>query len=252
MHGLAIDDAAWSSRWRDHALLDKTILSLGLTGCALLLPPWPGSMLVALVALTATVGPAGTPWRLLARAAGAPLVFIAIGSLSVAVTVTAPPEVSLAVTSESLHRAADAGGHAVAGSLSVLLLALTTPMVDLLSGLRALRVPAACVEVAALTYRMLFILLDCVHAVRESQSARLGYSSPRRSMASAAALTAAVLTRSWERARRLEEGLAGRGYTTELRTLQVDRPSSPAFRTTTITVLATVVAVSLGVGMVPS
>lgn len=251
MHGLAIDDAAWSSRWRDHALLDKTMLSLGLTGCALLLPPWPGSMLVALVALTATVGPAGTPWRLLARSAGAPLLFIALGSLSVAVTVTAPPDMSLAVTSVSLHRAADAGGHAVAGSLSVLLLALTTPMVDLLAGLRSLRVPAACVEVASLTYRMLFILLDCVHAVRESQSARLGYSSPRRSMASAAALTAAVLTRSWEHARRLEEGMAGRGYTTELRTLQVDRPGSAAFRGTTITVLAAVVAVSLGVGMVP-
>lgn len=250
MRGIAIDDAAWSSRWRDHALLDKTVLSLGLTGTALVLPPWPGSVLVALVALTATVGPAGTPWRLLARAMGAPLLFIAMGSLSVAVTVTAPPEVSLAVTAESLHRAAGVGAHAVAGSLSVLLLALTTPMVDLLAGLRALRVPAACVEVAALTYRMLFTLLDCLHAVRESQSARLGYSSPRRSMTSAAALTAAVLTRSWERASRLEEGLAGRGYTTELRTLQVERPGSPMFRAATLLALATVVAVSLGVGMV--
>jgi cobalt/nickel transport system permease protein len=252
MHGLAIDDAAWSSRWRDRSLPDKTILSLGLTGTALLLPPWPGSVLVALVALTATVGPAGTPWRLVARAMGAPLLFIAIGSLSVAVTVTAPPDVALAVTAASLDRAAGVGAHAVAGSLSVLLLALTTPMVDLLSGLRALKVPAACVEVAALTYRMLFILLDCVHAVRESQAARLGYSSPRRSMTSAAALTAAVLTRSWEHARRLEEGLAGRGYTTELRTLQDDRPGSPAFRAATLSVLAAVVAVSLGVGMVSS
>ena len=50
MHGLAIDDAAWSSRWRDRALPDKAILSLGLTGCALILPAWPGSVLVAIVA----------------------------------------------------------------------------------------------------------------------------------------------------------------------------------------------------------
>ncbi len=79
-------------------------------------------------------------------------------------------------------RAGSLVGHALAGSAAVLLLAATTPMSDLLPALRRLRVPAAVVEVASVTYRLLFVLLESLRTIREAQTARMGYSSLRRSL----------------------------------------------------------------------
>ena len=47
-HGLALDHAAWASPWRERSLRDKGVLSLGLLGSALALPPIPGGAAVAL------------------------------------------------------------------------------------------------------------------------------------------------------------------------------------------------------------
>ncbi|MBD8607503.1 cobalt ECF transporter T component CbiQ [Aeromicrobium sp. CFBP 8757] len=252
MRGLAIDDAAWSSRWRDHAVRDKACLSLGLLLAAALLPPWPTSAVVAVVALGLLVGRAGTSPALVARAVRGPLAFVAIGSVSVAVVVSTSGGPFLSVTPDSAARAAGVAGHAVAGCSAMLLLAMTTPMVDLLAGLRRLRLPAACVEVAGLVYRMLFVLLESVGTIRESQAARLGYSSPSRSLRSAGMLTAATLTRSWSRARRLEQGLAGRELTGSLQTLDEPVPGSTAFLAATVSALVAIVAVAaLSAGVLP-
>lgn len=244
MNGLAIDDAAWSSSWRERAVRDKACLSMGLLLTAALLPPWPTSPLVAVIALGLLLGRAGTPGRLVIRALRGPLVFIAIGCVSVAVVVTTTGGFSLSVTSASADRALGVAGHAVAGCSAMLLLAMTTPMVDLLAGLRRLRLPAACVEVAGLIYRMLFILLESVGTIRESQSARLGYSSASRSLRSAGMLTAATLTRSWSRARRLEEGLAGRELTGSLQTLDDPVPGSAGFLAASGALLVALVALA--------
>lgn len=248
MAGLAIDDAAWASRWRDRGLLDKTALSLGLVLVALTLPAWPGSLQVAATASVVAVRGSGAPPRLVLRALRAPLAFIVLGAASVAVVIAAQPQWSISVTQDSLARAASVAGHAVAGTLAVLLLALSTPMVEVLGGLRRLRVPAACVEVAALMYRLLFILLDTTHTMRDSQRARLGYSSPGRSMRSAGSLTAAILIRAWERARRLEQGLAGRGYSTSMTTLENPPANSPVFIAVTLAGLLALVGASLLIG----
>jgi cobalt/nickel transport system permease protein len=98
-------------------------------------------------------------------------------------------------------------------------MATTTPMSGLMPALGRLRVPGAVIEVASVVYRLLFVLLDSLRTIREAQTARMGYSSWRRSYRSSGALAAAVLTRSWDRARRMQEGLTGRGLETGLRVL---------------------------------
>jgi cobalt/nickel transport system permease protein len=240
--GLAVDDAAWASAWRRRSPVDKLVLCLGLVICALVLPVWPGSLLVGLTAVVLALGPARVPARTFLRAVRLPLAFVAVGAL------TAVVEVGGDGVGWAPHAAAQAGalgGHALAGGAAVLLLATTTPMADLLPALRTLRVPAAVVEVASVTYRLLFVLLESLSTVREAQAARMGYSSVRRSYRSSAQLAAAVLTRSWDRARRLQEGLAGRGLETGLRVLPEALPSSPAFLAATATGLGTLVTTAL-------
>jgi cobalt/nickel transport system permease protein len=239
---LAIDDAAWASAWRRRAPGDKLLLSLGLVVCALVLPAWPGSLLVGLTAVVLALGPARVPARTFGRVVRWPLGFVVVGALTSVVSVG---DGGLGWAPDAAARAGALAGHALAGSAAVLLLATTTPVSDLLPALRRLRVPAAVVEVAAVTYRLLFVLLTSLTTVHEAQTARMGHSSVRRSYRSSAVLAAAVLTRSWDRARRLQEGLAGRGMETGLRVLPEALPSSRPFLAATAAGLAALVTVGL-------
>jgi cobalt/nickel transport system permease protein len=239
--GLAIDDAAWSSAWRRRSPGDKLLLSLGLTVCALVLPAWPGSLLVGLAAVVLALGPARVPARTFGRAVRLPLAFIAVGAVTAVVEVGSG---GIGWAPDAGPRAGSLVGHAVSGSAAVLLLATTTPMSDLLPALRRLRVPEAVVEVASVVYRLLFVLLESLGTIREAQTARMGYSSWRRSYRSSGALAAAVLTRSWDRARRMQEGLAGRGMETGLRVLPEALPSSRAFLAVSVLGLAGIVSAS--------
>ncbi|MGY1796252.1 cobalt ECF transporter T component CbiQ [Geodermatophilus sp. SYSU D00525] len=242
MTGLAVDDAAWASAWRTRSPVDKLLLTGGLVVCALVLPVWPGSVLVAATAVVLALGPARVPARTFGRAVRWPLAFVAIGALTAVVSVG---DGDPGWAPDAAERAGALVGHSVAGGAAVLLLATTTPMTDLLAALRRLRVPAAVVEVAGVTYRLLFVLLESLRTIREAQTARMGHSTWRRSYRSSGALAAAVLTRSFDRARRLQEGLAGRGMETGLRVLPESRPSSRGFLAATAAGLAALVAVGV-------
>jgi cobalt/nickel transport system permease protein len=239
---MAVDDAAWASAWRTRSPLDKLLLCTGLVVCALVLPPWPGSVLVALAAVVLALGPARVPARTFGRAVRLPLAFVAVGALTAVVSVDGG---GIGWAPGAAARAGELVGHSVAGGAAVLLLATTTPVSDLLPALRRLGVPAAVVEVAGVTYRLLFVLLESLRTIREAQTARMGHSSPRRSYRSSGMLAAAVLTRSWDRARRMQEGLAGRGMDAGLQVLPEARPSSRAFLAATAAGLAALVALGL-------
>jgi cobalt/nickel transport system permease protein len=236
---LAVDDAAWTSAWRHRSPADKLLLCGGLVVCALLLPAWPGSLLVGSTAVVLALGPAGVPARTFGRAVRWPTAFVAIGALTAVVSVDTG---GLGWAPDAAARAGSLVGHALAGSAAVLLLACTTPVSDLLPALQRLRVPAAVTEVASVTYRLLFVLLESLRTIREAQTARLGRATVRQGLRSDGALAAAVLTRSWDRARRLQEGLAGRGMETGLRVLPDDRPSSARFVAASIAGLAAIAA----------
>lgn len=243
--GLVLDDLAWRSPWLHRDVRDKAVLSLGLTAVALLLPTWPGTVVVTAVALAVLLGPAAVQPGALLRCLTPAAVFLGLGAASVAVTVSWDGGLRVGITGQSLAAAAGVLGHGLAGTTAVLILAATTPVVDVLSGLRRAGVPQVGVEIAGLVYRILFILLDSVSCIHQAQASRLGYRTRRASARSAAMLTTAVLMHAWDRARRLEDGLAGRGYVDGLRTLDPPRHRSWRFLLACLLLLVTVTAVGL-------
>lgn len=247
MHLSSVDDAAWASPWRRRRVGEKALLSVGLVLTALVAPPWPGTVLVALVSLAAILGPARIRPGVLAAVMTAPLAFILIGAASVALGVGSPAAEShllwrwgpLSLGTDGLLRAATLVGHGIAGALALMVLATTTPMVDLITWGRRWRIPDPLLEIASLTYRLLWVLLATAIGIREAQAARLGDAAPvRRRIEATGDAVGAVLVRSWNQARRLEDGLAGRGYESSLVTLGVDRPASPRFLVATAAALA--------------
>lgn len=231
---LAVERAAAASPWRHRHPAEKALLALGLLGCALVLPPWPGCALVAVVALGALLGPARVRPRLLARVLRGPLALVAVGVLP------------LLVSGLSLSGAEDAvrvAARSAAALCCLVLLTATTPLSDVVPRLLRVGVPAAVVEVMTLVYSMLSALLVTRAAVQDAQAARLGFRTWRSSVRSAAAQGSTVFVRAFARAQRLEEGLRLRGGTGALRVLTPPLPLSPWRCLGAVAVVAAVAAV---------
>lgn len=248
MAQLSLDTAAWTSPWRRRHLGEKALLSLGLLGVALVAPQPIIAFTVAVIACGTTVGFAQVPWRIYARAAAGPMAFVVIGLLGVAVSIgSSPPVVVLSwgpffISPHGVTKTIEVLARSVGAVSALLLLAATTPMTDIVQGLRRVKVPEAVIDIAAVMYRMVFSLLDAVASIREAQTSRLGYSSTKSSYRSFALLLSSVLQRAWHQASRLEAGLAGRGYDARLTTLTVQQPISWFFVAASTAVLCTLAA----------
>ncbi|HXV93978.1 MAG TPA: CbiQ family ECF transporter T component, partial [Pseudonocardia sp.] len=165
---LPLDVIAHSSPWRARHPGEKAFLAFGLLACAVVFPPWPGAPVVGAVALVLLLGPAGvTPARLW-HAARVPLGFVTVGAAPLLVAVGGTPWIRYDPAGPPL--AAGLAARSCAALACLLLFAATTPLSDVLPRLHRLGVPPAVTEVVALVYRMLFLLLDAVRAVREAQA----------------------------------------------------------------------------------
>lgn len=240
---LPIDAAAHSSRWRRRHPVDKAVLGLGLTVLAVALPPWPGAALVLIAALGLLLGPARVPTRTLWRAYRVPLGFCVTGALALLVQLGGP-DGFVALADGGPARAGGLLLRTSAASLGVLLFAFTTPMSDLLPRLVKAGVPAPVADVALVTYRMSFLLLDSMSRIRQAQAARLGHTTRAATWRSLAGLGATAFVRAFDRASRLQAGLAGRGYDGTLRVLVPEARVSRGFVAASTVLLAGLAALT--------
>ena len=108
-----------------------------------------------------------------------------------------------------------------------------------------LGVPRPVRELILLIYRLIFVFLERAAVGRQAQVARLGYDGPRRSIRSLGWLAGSLFQRSLDRGRRLETGLAARGFTGDLPQLGSDRAASGGWLIAGALLPVAVVAVSI-------
>ncbi|MEJ8278552.1 cobalt ECF transporter T component CbiQ [Pseudonocardia spirodelae] len=240
---LLIDETAHAGRWRARHPGEKAFLALGLLVLAVVLPPWPGALLTGGAALALLLAGARVPWRTALRLLALPLGFVLVGALPLLVTVGGDPW--LAPAPDGPARAAELVGRSLAAVACLVLFAATTPLTDTVARLRW--IPPAVLEITLLVYRMLFLLLDSLTAVREAQALRMGFRTRRATFRSLAAQGGAVFVRAFDRARRLEAGLAARGYDGSLRVRVPARPVSPGFVAGSAALLVAVPVLALAV-----
>jgi cobalt/nickel transport system permease protein len=225
----SIDRCAQTNRWRHAAAGEKLLVSLGLMAMSLSSMLWmvQVALLLSMLALM-TIG-AGISGRDIAKAARIPLLFIATGTIAQLFSVTMVG----AFPTFSLVSGADIGKVLLIALRSstcvsaLLFLALTTPLSSILQLLQRMGLNAEISDIAMVMFRIIWVLLDCLDAGRQSLDARLGYSGRRRMLKSNGLLLASLLPRVFARARRLETGLAARGYTGRLSFISIERPASP-------------------------
>jgi len=243
--GYRIDAVAWGNRWLTVPTGRKALLCCGLLACALVLPPWPAYPLIVLTSLVCTLGLARVPLKRYLRIVSIPLSFIVIGAIPLAFSLSLDGGVRLALDPASLDQFLTASARAATATVAMLTLALTTPAVDLTSAIARIKGMEPVAELALLIHRFVFILIARLRSMLEAQAMRLGYSSRRATLASSSMVASGLLVSAINDARRMDEGLIGRGFTGRLVAPEPPRGTHAAFVPATVVTLTALIAVSL-------
>lgn len=211
-----IDRTAYTNRWRARHAGEKVLLAGGLMAVAMSCPPLTTAPCVLAVAFAAATLGAGIAPRTFLQVLAIPAAFLLVSAPMLALSVDFGHGVSLAWSPAGARSAVDVTLRALAATACLALLALTTPLVDLLALLRRIGVPRVFLEIMLLTYRMIFVLADSAATGAQAQASRLGYTGFRQSCRSLGQLAAVLLQNALARARRLETGLGARGYEGDL------------------------------------
>lgn len=94
----------------------------------------------------------------------------------------------------------------------VIFLSMTTSLNELLSACLWFRIPKVWVEITAIAYRYVFVLIEDAITIKDAQRVRLGYSSLSRSIKSFAELAASLFIRAYDQSVSTYEAMRTRGY----------------------------------------
>lgn len=230
---MSLDRYAYSNRWRlVHPAVKGLFAGLGLVAALAAVSPWIPLLVMVVMAATTLFG-ARIPLLAYLKLLLVPAGFLAVGVVGLAVSlgggevplVTLPGiGVPLALSQEGLRQAGMVLARALGAVTCLYLLALTTPLTEVVGLLRRLRVPRLLLELMVLSYRQIFTLLQLVREMTVAQQSRLGYATTGNSLRSLAALGANLYLRTHQRSRQLYRGLQSRGYEEELVWLERDCP----------------------------
>jgi len=224
---LAIDRHAWTNRWRFVHPGEKVGFVVGLMALNAIFPPLAVAPLVFLLAWGATVFGAGVPgrafWLVLAVPAGFLIAGLPVLALSLSFDGTTPV---LAWSPDGLRLAALVSLRSLAAVSCLAFLILTTPVPALLWLAQRLGLPQPLLELAYLMHRLVFVVLERALAAHQAQAARLGQRTLGTSIRSLGLLFGGLFLRSLERGRRLERGLAARGYRGEFHFINLNRQAT--------------------------
>ncbi len=227
---LQIDCYAYANRLLSVHPGEKAAFSLVTMIICLASPSPVTSLAVILLAALLTIYRAGVPWRPYLGIAAVPALFLAFGAAAVAVSFSGQPDgylfglslggTCVGVTPRDLGIAARLFLKSLGATTCLLFLALTTPMVEVVSALRKAGVPALFVDLAAIVYRFIFVLAETAERIYISQSSRLGYKNLRSGYISLGQLAANLFIRAYRRSQALFTAMSARCYTGEIRVLE--------------------------------
>jgi len=191
-----LDHIAFSNAWRTRSPIDKMTFGGGLLLLASVLPAMPWSAAIFAAAATATLAGARIPVRAWGRFLAPQIGFLSAAALPL-------------ILGAGWERAAAVWMRGVAAAACMTLLAMTTPVPDLLLAARRARVPAVLVELAFLVYRLIVSIWELFERLRLGLDLRLRGGKP--SLHAASLSAGNLLTRSIQKARRVERGASLRG-----------------------------------------
>jgi len=102
-------------------------------------------------------------------------------------------------------------------------LALTTPMTELFSTFESLKIPKILIEIAMLMYRYIFVFLEEMENMHNSQKTRLGYKNLKTTFKSLGLIVSNLFIRTWMRGEQIYITMESRCYGGSIKTFQIQR-----------------------------
>ena len=220
-----IDTFAYSNRWRRVHPGEKAIFALSGLTAALLSHTTLVPFAIAAIMVAATLLGARIPWRGYLRIAILPASFLLWSCAALAISFSGSDlplaqipalQLTIGLSRKGIDQAEMALARSMGATLSLLFLALTTPMTEIMGLLRSLGAPKLFIELMTITYRQIFIFVEIASQIRTAQEARLGYISARTTMKSLATMAGNILLSTLTRARHNHQSLLARGYGDDL------------------------------------
>jgi cobalt/nickel transport system permease protein len=224
-----IDRYAFTNRLRMVDPAQKSAIALTTIVLCLVLdrPLVSGLALLWMVGLA--IGYARLPWRVVIAVLSTESMFLMLSVIGIAVRLgvdasTAAVPIGpfwVSMDRSSVLLAGQVFIRVIACVSALNVLALTTPLVDLIDLFHRWRIPTILIEVMILSYRAIFLLLDTLERMVIAQKARLGYASWRSTLRSSALIGSQLFMAAYQRSRMLEQALIGRGFCGEVRVLPI-------------------------------
>ncbi|HEX7622363.1 MAG TPA: cobalt ECF transporter T component CbiQ [Anaeromyxobacteraceae bacterium] len=224
-----IEESSQTNRWRRISPAAKASFSMcGMIAAYAAATPAAACGVAAALGAVTILGADVPPGRYL-RVAAPALLFLTVSAFSLTVSLELSHgalAVALPLGRGELQRVAQVCARSLAGLASLLFLALTTPLLDLVGLLRSLRTPEVMLDIMVLCYRTLFVFSEAVRDTITAQTSRLGYATARRSLRSLGSLMASLIIQVWRRSNDLHLAALARNGDGPLRFLERPHPSS--------------------------
>lgn len=159
-----------------------------------------------------------------------PLGFLIVGVISIAITIGdfksetlfgfTILNIKFGCTMESIIESVKVLFRSLAAVSCLYFLSLSTPIVELLSVLKKLKVPKLFIELMSLIYRFIFIILDLVNMIYISQNSRLGYSNLKTGYKSLGKLIGSLFLSAYKRSQDMYNALESRCYEGDINVLE--------------------------------
>ncbi|MFZ5969172.1 MAG: cobalt ECF transporter T component CbiQ [Bacillota bacterium] len=229
---ITIDQYAYINKWKAIHPIEKFCLAIFTLMISLLNTSWLLHAIVITFMSFLIVFKARIPAKTYAGFMMLPMLFLIMGVAGIAIDITKDAnllmigfpigEWMVGISKQGFKEAAVVFTRAYAAVTCLYLLALTTPMVDIISLLKRLKIPGILIELMILIYRFIFVLMETGAMIYVSQDCRLGYSSYYKSYHSLGQLISNLFIKAFHRSNELYLALSARGYTGELKVLEED------------------------------
>ncbi|MFN3323270.1 MAG: CbiQ family ECF transporter T component [Bryobacteraceae bacterium] len=193
-----LDHIAYSNRWSGRHPMEKGVLGGGLLLVAVMAPPMPTALMVAAVTTALATIHAKIPARTWFRLLGAQSIFLISAMLVIG-------------WQSGWAQAGALVLRSLAATSCLLLVALTTPLPSLFMYASRWTSTRQLAELGALVYRFLAVIIETIAVTRAAVRQRFGAVRGWREWAALGQVSGRVLTRTLDRAMRLERGFQSRG-----------------------------------------
>lgn len=244
------EQSAYTNRWRRVSPVAKGFFSLcGMIAAFAAASPRTALLIAFIMLATAIFGARVHPLSYL-RVAAPTSIFLLTSALSLLISLDLGSQqwgMPFHLATSEFYHVGRICSRSLACLTSLLFLALTTPLADIISLLRRCRLPETMLDLMTLCYRTLFVLSEAVHDTFTAQSARLGYANLRLSLRSLGGLVANLTVQVWQRSLALHLAALARNNDGALRFLETVYPDSP--RAISIAAVAGCLVIAISVAL---